>query len=84
MVPQATILPAASEAARLPTAGGATHRLARDAQNGLAAGVLASPPPKGTHLTSVGLFIDQNAQQLGPVAALKWYIFYWTRYYYWG
>lgn len=67
---QATILPAASEGARVPTAGGATQRLQDDAQNGLASGVLAAPPADA-RLTSAALFIDQNAQQLGPMAALK-------------
>ena len=84
---QATILPATSEGAHLPTAGGATQRLQSDARNGLAAGVLAAPPAD-PRLTSAALFIDQNAQQLGPVAALKWYFYYYTRTYYtryyWG
>ena len=80
---QATILPAASQAARLPTAGGATQRLASNAQNGLAAGVLAAAPAEGARLSSVGLFIDQSAQQLGPVAALKWWIIWW-RTTWWG
>ena len=87
-VRQATILPATSEGARLPTAGGATQRLQSDAQNGLAAGVLTAPPADA-RLTAAALFIDQNAAQLGPVAALKWYYYftrsYYTRYYYtWG
>lgn len=54
----------------MPTAGGATQRLQDDAQNGLASGVLAAPPADA-RLTSAALFIDQNAQQLGPMAALK-------------
>ena len=84
---QATILPAASEGARVPTAGGATQRLVDNAQNGLAAGVLAAPPADA-RLTGAALFIDQNAAQLGPVAALKQYLYYYTYtpYYYdtWG
>ena len=86
-VPQATILPGTSEGARVPTAGGATQRLQDDVQNGLAAGVL-SAPPADAQLTSVALFIDQNSQQLGPVAALKYWIYYYyyrrVTYYTWG
>ena len=68
---QAKILHAAGEELRLPLAGGAAQRLVDDARNGLASGVLDAPPA-GTQLTDAALFINQNAQQLGPVAALKW------------
>ena len=66
---QTKVLPAAG--AKLPLMGGATHRLVEDAQNGLAAGVLAAPPADG-ELTDAALFIDQSAGELGPVAAVKW------------
>ena len=71
----------------MPTAAGGTQRLVDDARNGLADGVLAAPPADA-RLTSAALFIDQNAQQLGPVAALKQYLYYYTYtpyyYYTWG
>ena len=71
-VPQAMILPAAGEGARVPTVGSTTQRLVEDVQIGLVAGVLRAPPAD-SRLTSAALFVDQNAQQLGPVAALKHY-----------
>lgn len=68
---QAKILRSAGEGLRLPLAGGAAQRLVDDARNGLAAGVLDAPPAGG-QLADAALFIDQSAQQLGPVAATKW------------
>ena len=68
---QAKILRAAGEGLRLPLAGGAAQRLVDDTRNGLAAGVLDAPPAS-EELTDAALFIDQSAQQLGPVAATKW------------
>ena len=66
------VLRAAGEGLRLPLAGGAAQRLVDDARNGLAAGVLDAPPAASGELTDAALFIDQSAQQLGPVAATKW------------
>ena len=68
---QAKILRLTGEGLRLPLAGGAAQRLVDDARNGLAAGVMESPPASG-ELTDAALFIDASTQQLGPVAALKW------------
>lgn len=65
-------MPATAEGAHLPTAGGATHRLVEDAQDGLASNVLTAAPANG-QLTKVALFIDQNSQQLGTVAEVKWW-----------
>ena len=67
---QARILPVARES--LPLLGGAAHRLEDDAQNGLAAGVLAAPPQG--ELSNAALFIDQSAQQLGGAGELKWVV----------
>ena len=69
---QTKIMPATAEGAHLPTAGGATHRLVEDAQDGLASNVLTAAPASG-QLTNVALFIDQNSQQLGTVAEVKWW-----------
>ena len=58
---------------QLPLLGGAAHRLVDDAQNGAAGGVLtAEAAAAELALDSAALFIDQNVQQLGPIAATKW------------
>ena len=70
---QFKVLP--EEGSELPLAGGAASRLHSDAQDGLSAGVLASAPAAGVKLANAALFIDQNSQQLGTVASVKWYGF---------
>ena len=83
---QTKILPVTAEGAHLPTAGGATHRLVEDAQNGVAAGVLTAPLA-GKHLTNVALFIDQNKEALGTVAEVKWWyrrVVWWRTWYRYG
>ena len=73
---QVKVLPAtAAEGDKLPLAGGAASRLYNDAKDGLSSGVLASAPDAGLQLASAALFIDQNSQQLGKVATVKWYGF---------
>ena len=70
---QVKVLPA--EGSELPLAGGAASRLHNDARDGLTAGVLASAPAAGVKLANAALFVDQNSQQLGTVASVKWYGF---------
>ena len=70
---QVKVLPA--EGSELPLAGGAASRLHSDVKDGLSAGVLASAPASGVKLANAALFVDQNSQQLGTVASVKWYGF---------
>ena len=72
MLRQTKVLPPTREGSNLTLAGGAAHRVVDDAANGLAGNVLTAPPAGG-QLGNVALFIDQNSQQLGSVAEVKFW-----------